>query len=423
MALFENTIRQIKRASKLMDLDQEIEAILSSPQRKIEVQLPVRMDDGSLKVYQGFRVQHNNYRGPYKGGIRFHQDVDMSEVLALSAWMTLKCAVVDIPLGGGKGGVIVNPKELSKTELERLTRKYTQMIAPFIGPKRDVPAPDVNTTPEIMSWIADEYSKIVGEESPGVVTGKPLEDGGSRGRNIATAQGGVFILNEIMKEKGIDPKNIRVIIQGYGNAGGVASELLYEAGYKIIGASDSQGGIVCKGGLNPDDLYASKEEFKSVKHYKDYIKKAGIEEAEHCKQVSNAEILEQECDVLVLAALENQLTEKNADKINAKYILELANGPTDPDADDKLKKNDVIVIPDILANAGGVTVSYFEMVQNAEKAYWTEEQVASKLKKIMVDAYKTVKENSEKYNCTMREGAFITAIQRIEEKVEELGEF
>lgn len=423
MSLFENTIKQIKKASELMDLDKEIQMILSVPQREVEVNIPVRMDDGTLRFFKGFRVQHNNYRGPYKGGIRFHPQVDMGEVNALSAWMTLKCAVVGIPLGGGKGGIIVDPKELSEGELERLTRKYIELIAPIIGPTRDVPAPDVNTNSQTMEWIADEYSKIMGEESPGVVTGKPVGNGGSKGRDTATAQGGVYVLNELMASEGLDPKKMKVVIQGFGNAGGVATKLLSTDGYEVVGVSDSQGGIICTHGIIHEDLMVCKIEKKTVSECGVHaVQLHGIEGAS-CEQVSNDELIEQECDILILAALENQVTEKNADKIKAKYVLELANGPVNPEADEILASRGITVVPDILANAGGVTVSYFEMLQNADGKYWSEEYVAKQLKEIMVNAWNEVKFNADKYNSTLREAAFITAISRIETKIRERGEF
>lgn len=421
MSLFENTLKQIKLAADTMKLDKDVEDVLEHPQREIQVNVPVKMDDGSLKIFEGFRVQHNNYMGPYKGGIRFHPQVDMSEVQALAAWMTIKCAVVGIPLGGGKGGVIVNPKELSEGELERLTRKYTELIAPVIGPETDVPAPDVNTNPQIMSWIADEYSKIVGKRSLGVVTGKPVENGGSRGRGSATAQGGVYILDEYARENGMNPEETRVVVQGYGNAGSIGARLLAEGGYIVVGASDSRGGILCSHGFDPDELMICK-----VK--KDTVTECGLDvsaaqEGMSCKKVSNEELLEAECDVLVLAALENQITANNADKIKAKVILELANGPISPEADEILHKKGIVVLPDILANAGGVTVSYFEMLQNADDNYWSKEEVQSKLKDIMVNAWKDVKENAKKYDCPLRVAAYITAISRIEEKIKERGGF
>ena len=417
MSLFENTLAQIKKAAGLMSLSSDIELLLSNPQRVIEVNVPFRMDDGSMKVVKGFRVQHNNYRGPYKGGIRYHQDVDMEEVKALAAWMSLKCAVMDIPLGGGKGGLIVNPKELSEAELERMTRGYVQLLWKNIGPERDVPAPDVNTNSKIMNWIADEYSQLVGKDSPGVVTGKPVEHGGSKGRSIATAQGGAYVLAELAKEKGLDVQNTKVIIQGFGNAGGVMAKLLAADGYQVVGVSDSQGGIYCNHGINPDEMMQCKVE-------KGTVKECGVSSAElsgmegaSCEKVTNEELLEQECDVLVLAALENQVHRQNADKVKAKYIIELANGPITPEGDEILNERGVLVVPDILANAGGVTVSYFEMLQNADGKYWEEEEVLNQLKEKMILAWHSVSENAKKYSCPLREAAVITAIQRIEDKV------
>ena len=409
MSLFENTLKQIEKAASIMGLDENVKRILSVPQREVEVTLPVKMDDGSLKIFKGFRVQHNNAAGPYKGGIRYHQQVDMGEVKALSAWMTIKCSVVGIPLGGGKGGIIVDPKQLSLGELERLTRAYVRAIEPVIGPEIDVPAPDVNTNSQIMDWFADEYSKIRGKDLRGVVTGKSLEAGGSKGRNNATAQGGVYVLEEYAKTVSLNPKETKVIIQGFGNAGGVVAKLLSKAGYEIVGVSDSQGGIFCSQGLNVDELTSCKVEKKSV------VNCGGAT----CKKVSNEELLEQECDILVLAALENQVSAKNAGNIKAKVILELANGPVMPEADEILDKKGIIAIPDILANAGGVTVSYFEMLQNADGKYWSEEEVNPKLKDIMVSAWEEVSANSKKYNCNLRDAAFITSLLRLEQKIRE----
>ncbi len=417
MSLFENTLAQIEKASTLVNLDDEIKQILSNPQRKVRVSIPIRMDDGSLKIFQGFRVQHNNAMGPYKGGFRYHPQVDIEEVKALSAWMTLKCAVVDIPLGGGKGGVMVNPKELSEAELERLTRGYVRMLEPVLGPEMDVPAPDVNTNSKMMDWFADEYSKLKGKDVRGVVTGKSLEAGGSKGRSEATAQGGVFVLEEFIEERGLIPKETKVVIQGFGNAGGVAAKLVAPLGFEIVGVSDSQGGIVCSHGIDPSGLMSCKIEKNSVKNCGVHVEELQGIEGASCRMVTNEELLEQECDILVLAALENQITIDNADQIKASVILELANGPITPEADEVLAKNDKIVIPDILANAGGVTVSYFEMLQNAKDKYWSEEEILKRLKKTMVDAWKEVHGNSQKYNCTLRKAAFATALIRLEEKI------
>jgi glutamate dehydrogenase/leucine dehydrogenase len=423
MSLFENTLKQIRKASQIMGLDSDVEKVLSKPQKEISVNIPVKMDDGRLEIFKGFRMQHNNYLGPYKGGIRLHQQVDEEEVLALSAWMTIKCAVVGIPLGGGKGGVVVNPKELSEGEKERLIRKYIELIAPVIGPTQDVPAPDVNTNAEIMSWIADEYSKIVGKDSPGVVTGKPLDKGGSKGRAAATAQGGVYVLSEYIKTIGLDPTKMKVVVQGFGNAGATVAQLLTKDGYSIIGASDSQGGLLCTHGFNPDELLSCKVDNQTVVNCGLQVSEAKSSDGMKCEKVSNEDLLEAECDILVLAALENQLTKDNAGKIKAKIVLELANGPTMPEADEILNERGIVVIPDILANAGGVTVSYFEMLQNADGNYWSEEDVNQKLKDIMVKAWQEVKANADKYSCHFREAAFITALSRLNSKVKEKGTF
>lgn len=397
-----------------MNLSKKFAMLISSPQRIIEVSIPVKMDSGEFKIFKGFRVQHNNIMGPYKGGIRYHQDVNMEEVKALAFWMTIKCSVMGLFLGGAKGGIVVDPKGLSKGELERLTRGYVRLIANDIGPTFDVPAPDVNTNSEIMAWIYDEYSKIVGKDSPGVVTGKPVDNHGSKGRDSATAQGGVFVLHELVKERGLQPGETRVVIQGFGNAGGMVAKLLAAEGYKIVGVSDSQGGIICNYGIDPHGLLECKVEKKTVKECGLHVTQLHGISGASCAKVSNEELLEQECDILVLAALENQVTKANASKIRAKFVLELANGPVDPAADEILQKSGVIVIPDILANAGGVTVSYFEMLQNAQGESWTLEEVFEKLKEKMVLAFKEVQETAEKYQCTLREAAYVKAIARIE---------
>lgn len=408
MSLFKNTLDQIEKAASLVSLNEDVLHLLSEPQRKVEVSVPVKMDDGSLRLFEGFRVQHNNVCGPYKGGFRYHTQVDMEEVKALSAWMTIKCAVVGIPLGGAKGGVVVNPKELSEGEIERLTRSYVRLLEPVIGPDTDVPAPDVNTNAKIMDWFADEYSKIKGKDMRGVVTGKSLENGGSKGRSAATAQGGVYILDEFLREKGIKPEDTTIVVQGFGNAGATAAKLLTDEGYKVVGVSDSQGGIACAHAVNPEEISSCKVDKSSVVH---------CGNPADCRRVSNEDLLELECDVLVLAAMENQLTKENADRVKAKYVLELANGPITPEADELLKQKDICVIPDILANAGGVTVSYFEMLQNADNNYLSEEEINKKLKEVMVAAWQEVKANGEKYECTLREAAYATALARLEEKL------
>lgn len=418
MSLFQNTIAQLRKASKIMKLNPHIENYLSHPQQILEVSVPVRMDSGSMKIFTGFRVQHNNARGPYKGGVRFHPQVDMEEVKALAMWMTIKCAVVGIPLGGAKGGVIVDRSQLSYRELEALTRGYTRAIAPIIGPEQDIPAPDVYTDPQIMAWMADEYSMLQGRNKLGVVTGKPLEVGGSEGRSQATSQGGIVVLHEVLSALNQRPEDTRVVIQGFGNAGSNVAKLLREAGYKIIGVSDSKGGLHCEGGIHPEDAISCK---RASKEGIGECFVAGIEyqakQGAACQKVTNEELLELDCDVLVLSALENQVTQKNAPNIKAKIILELANGPTTPEADDILNAKNVMVLPDILVNAGGVTVSYFELVQNEANYYWTAAEVAEKLKTIMVEAWKTVDQLAKKYNCTLREAAFIAALKRLEDSM------
>ncbi|MFC1599901.1 Glu/Leu/Phe/Val dehydrogenase [Patescibacteria group bacterium] len=405
MSLFQNTLKQINEAAEIMNLEEDILTILSHPKRIIQVSLPIRMDDGKVKVFEGFRVQHNDVAGPFKGGIRYHQQVDMEEVKALATWMTMKCSVVGIPLGGGKGGIIVDPKTLSKRELEQLTRKYIDRVQHNIGPNMDVPAPDVNTNGEIMAWMTDEYMKLGNINKRGVVTGKPLECGGSEGRAAATSQGGSYVWEEIAKEKGTNPGETKVVIQGFGNAGSHMARIMGEQGYKIVGVSDSKGGVYCAEGLDAPCVLKCK------------VEKGSVTECEsqcgECKQVTNEELITAECDILVLAALENQVTEENAANVKAKYIIELANGPITPEADKILEKNDVLVIPDILANAGGVTVSYFELVQNEAGYYWTADKVQRRLKPIMIKAYQRVSEMMQEHKCSMRQAAFISAMDRL----------
>ena len=423
MSLFDNTLKQIDRASEIIGLSDDIRNILSTPQRKVEVSLPIMMDDETLRIFQGFRVQHNNLMGPYKGGFRYHQQVDMEEVKALAAWMTIKCAVLGLPLGGAKGGIIVNPKELSDAEIERLTREYARKLEPVVGPDRDVPAPDVNTNAKIMDIFADEYSKIKGEDCPGVVTGKSLDAGGSKGRSTATAQGGIYVLGEYMKKTGKKPSETKVVIQGFGNAGGFAAKIIAELAYEIVGVSDSKGGIVCSHGINPNELMSCKIEKKTVKDCGIHVSEISGMDGSTCRMLGHLEILEQECDVLILAALENQITVDNAHQIKAKVILELANGPITPEADEILKEKGIIVIPDILANAGGVTVSYFEMLQNISGETWAEDKVNENLKEKMIIAWEEVSLNAEKHSCSLREAAFITALKSLESKIKSEGKF
>lgn len=398
---FENALKQLQNAASILKIDTSIHEELKSPKRVLMVSIPVKMDSGETKVFTGFRSQYNDALGPFKGGIRYHWNVSLDEVKALSFWMTMKCAVVGIPLGGGKGGIIVNPKELSEGELERLSRGYIQAIYKYIGPTQDVPAPDVYTTPQIMGWMLDEYEKLVGEHAPGVITGKPLALGGSAGRGFSTAQGGVYVLQEAVKKMGWNPREVSVAIQGFGNAGSFMAKILYSLGYKIVAASDSKGGVKNLNGLDVEKLDQHKEKTGSV---------MGFEGSE---TISNEELLEMDVHVIIPAALENVITAENAERVKAKMIVELANGPVTPEADEILHKNGILFVPDILSNAGGVTVSYFEQVQNAMNYYWTEQEVLEKLEKIMVNAFHEVWETKEKFNIDMRTAAFVRAVERV----------
>ena len=401
---FEVAQRQLNECAKVLKLDANVHAILRVPMRELHMSLPVRMDDGTIRVFQGFRVQYNDARGPTKGGIRFHPAETIDTVRALAAWMTWKCALLDLPLGGGKGGVVCNPKEMSQGELERLSRAYIQGVWQFIGPDKDSPAPDVYTNPQIMAWMMDEYSKIAGKNQFGVVTGKPLGLGGSAGRGDATARGGLYTLREAAKECGINLKKATVAVQGYGNAGYYGASLAESLfGCRIIAVSDSKGGILNKEGLNPEKVGEHKARTGSVINFP------------NAKTISNEDLLALEVDILIPAALENVITEKNAPKIKAKIIAELANGPTTPEADNIIYKNGIHVIPDFLCNAGGVTVSYFEMVQNFYMYYWDEKEVRQRLDKKMTTAYHSVLDTSKKYNINMRQAAYVVAVQRVVE--------
>ncbi|MBI4407060.1 MAG: Glu/Leu/Phe/Val dehydrogenase [Candidatus Kerfeldbacteria bacterium] len=399
---FKSAQQQLDKAAKLMGLDASVHARLKLPKREIHFSVPVRMDNGDVRVFEAYRVQYDNSRGPNKGGIRFHPDTDISEVKALAFWMTFKCATVGIPLGGGKGGVTVNPKVLSVRELERLSRGFIRGLRNDIGPDIDIPAPDVYTTPQIMAWMMDEYNTLHSGHKPGVITGKPLAVGGSAGRGYSTAQGGVYVMLELAKKMKLK-KGATVVIQGFGNAGSYMAKILTQKGYKIVGLSDSRGGIVNLKGLDPVAVEKHKVKTGSVQNY------AGA------KNVTNAQILTTPCDILVPAALENVILKENAGKLRCKAVVELANGPTTPEADEKLFKKGIIVVPDILANAGGVTVSYFEQVQNAYNYYWTEKEVLAKLEPIMVESFDAVWAAKEKYKCDMRTGAYIHAAKRIEQ--------
>ncbi|MGQ9622387.1 MAG: Glu/Leu/Phe/Val family dehydrogenase [Candidatus Caldatribacteriaceae bacterium] len=401
---FEVAQAQLDECAKIMKLDHGIHQFLRVPMREVHVSLPVRMDDGSVKVFQGFRVQYNDAKGPTKGGIRFHPEETIDTVRALAAWMTWKCAVMDLPLGGAKGGVICNPKEMSQVELERLSREYVRAVYTFIGPDKDVPAPDVYTNPQIMAWMMDEYSKMAGKNQFGVITGKPLPLGGSKGRDKATAWGGTVAIREAAKVLGIDLAKATVAIQGYGNAGYYAARLVRSFfGSKVVAVSDSKGGIFNPQGIDSEEALKCKSETSSV------VNLPGAQ------RISNEDLLELEVDILIPAALEGVITAKNAPRIKAKVVAELANGPTTPEADNILHERKVHVIPDFLCNAGGVTVSYFEMVQNFYMYYWEEEEVLERLDKKMTTAYHTVLETSKKYGVHMRLGAYITAVSRVVE--------
>ena len=398
---------QLDEAAEIMGLEPSVHELLRWPLREFHVRLPVRMDDGNVQVFHGFRVQYNDSRGPTKGGLRFHPDETSDTVRALAAWMTWKTAVVDIPLGGGKGGIICNPKEMSQGELERLSRTYIRAIGHYIGEETDVPAPDVYTTPQIMAWMMDEYSVMRGYNVPGVITGKPLPLGGSAGRGDATARGGMYTIREAAKILGIDLSKATVAIQGYGNAGQFAHQLVVDLfGAKVVAVSDSKGGVFDDHGLDFDKVIEWKQQEGTVATY---------ECCEGTKRITNEELLELDVDVLIPAALENQIGAWNAAKITAKIVAELANGPTTPEGDEILHKNGVYVIPDFLCNAGGVTVSYFEQVQNAYDFYWEEDEVYEKLDKKMTAAFRAVHKAAQSYGVHNRMGAYIVSVARVAE--------
>ncbi len=400
---FDKFLAQLAKTREFVKIEDNIYRQLESVQRFLEVNIPVKMDNGEVKVFRGFRSQYNNARGPFKGGIRFHQNVNEGEVKALSAWMAFKTAVVGIPLGGGKGGVIVNPKELSAGELERLARGYIRAIAPIIGDRVDVPAPDVNTDPRIMGWMLDEYEQVRGHHEAGVITGKPISIGGSKARGYSTAQGGVYILDEAVKKLGL-PKNATVSIQGFGNAGMNAAKILHGKGFKVISVSDSRGVAVNSAGLDIDEVIAHKEKTGSLAGYS----KAGNDSPE-------------DADIFIPAALENSVTGEYAEKIRAKLVIELANGPLAKEAEEVFAKKGTIIAPDILTNAGGVVVSYFEQVQNAYGYYWEEAEVLGKLEKIMRRSFDEVWKVSEEKKTTLRNAAYIIAVSRIAEAMRARG--
>lgn len=401
---YDNVLSVMDRAAELLGYEQSDYDMLKYPERELKVSIPVEMDDGTVKVFEGYRVQHSTSRGPAKGGIRYHQDVNMDEVKALAAWMTFKCAVVNIPYGGGKGGVVVNPSTLSKGELRRLTRRFTAMIAPIIGPEQDVPAPDVGTTPEVMGWIMDTYSMLNGRCIHGVVTGKPIEIGGALGRKEATGRGVMQSAKLILKKNGVDLQRATVAVQGLGNVGGTTAKLLHKKGCKIVAVSDVSGAIYCETGLDIPGI------LKHISAPKTFVDTYNAEGVSH---ISNEELLELPVTLLVPAALENQLNADNADRIKAQFIVEAANGPTTPEADEIFAKKGITLVPDILANAGGVVVSYFEWVQNIQSVSWTEDEVNAKLTDIMTNAFTAVYELSKKRGISLRMAAYLIAMDRV----------
>jgi glutamate dehydrogenase/leucine dehydrogenase len=402
---FQNAMSQLNKAAQIKNFGDEFIARLREPNRDIRITIPVKLDNGTLKIFEGYRVQYNNTRGPYKGGIRYHPDTEVNEVKALGFWMMLKCAVANIPMGGSKGGIAVEPKDLSKGELERLSRGWVRGLSDVIGPHKDVPAPDVNTTSEIMAWMTDEFGKITGDKTGAAFTGKPIENGGSEGRGEATGRGGFYVFDSLRAQIGL-PEKCRVVIQGFGKVGGNAARIFAENGHTVIAVSDSKSAIVKEDGLDLEKVEAHKKNT------------GGLKDFPEAKNITNEELLELPCDLLVPAAFENVITEANANNIQAKVILELANGPTTPEADEILFKKGIPVIPDILANSGGVTVSYFEWDQNLKKEHWTEQEVLVKLKSLMDDASKKVFERATESKTSLRMGAFILALERIKEKMQ-----
>ncbi len=400
MTAFDNAQAQLDKAAEKASMKPEDTTFLKAPKRILQVSFPVKMDDGKTEYFNGYRVQYNDARGPTKGGIRFHPQADLDEVKALAFWMTIKNAVVDVPYGGGKGGVEVDPKKHSRAELERVSREFIKAIHDVIGPTKDVPAPDVYTNPQVMGWMLDEYEAIKKEHLPGMITGKPLELGGSKGRSYSTAMGGAYVLKEAVEKFDLDPLKTTVAIQGFGNAGRHMARILDDWGYKVVAVSDSKTGVYHEEGLDIPEAIRHKEERGSL-------------ETLDAEKVTNEELLELDVDVLVPAAMENQVTKENAQNIKAKIVLELANGPVTPEADEILEKKGVTAIPDVLANAGGVAVSYFEWVQNNYGYYWEEDDVLAQLEKKMVQSFNDIHATVKEKDTSYREAAFILAVERI----------
>lgn len=401
--------QQLDNVAQRLELNQQVYERLRYPRRILTVSIPTVMDDGSVQAFTGYRVQHNMFRGPVKGGIRYHPNVTLDEVTALSMWMTWKCALVDIPFGGAKGGVICNPKQMSQAELERMTRRFTSELMIIIGPDKDIPAPDVNTNAQVMAWILDTYSMNVGHQVPSVVTGKPISVGGSLGREEATGRGCMYTVMEAMKHLKMPLEGVRVAVQGFGNVGQIAVRLLQREGARIVAASDSQGGVHNPKGLDVAAMAAHKKEAGTIQSYP------------KGDAVTNEELLEVDCDVLIPAALENQITTRNADRIQAKIVAEGANGPTTPGADRILFDRGIFLVPDILANAGGVTVSYFEWVQGLMEYFWSEEEVNEKLERIMRKAFQSTLDVSVREKVDMRIAAYMLAVARTAEAGSTLG--
>jgi glutamate dehydrogenase (NAD(P)+) len=408
---FEIAKQQFNRAADYLDLEPSMRHVLESAKRQLIVSIPVKMDGGEVQVFEGYRVQHNIARGPAKGGIRYHPNVTLDEVKALASWMTWKCATVGIPYGGGKGGVICDPKSLSKNELERLTRRYAFEIAPIIGPDRDIPAPDVYTDEQTMAWIMDTISMVRGHTELGVVTGKPISLGGSQGRKEATARGCLYALREACKVRKMSLRGARVAVHGFGNAGANIARLVAEDGARVVAACDSKAGIYAESGIDVPAALKHKAVTNSL---------AGLKGT---KELSPEDIIEVDCDILLPSALENAITLSNVGRVKAKIIAELANGPTTPGADRVLADRDVFLVPDILANAGGVTVSYYEWVQDQNSFFWTEQQINETLEQTMKSAFRAVHNTAQRYDTDMRTGAYILAVDRVAEATSVRGIF
>ena len=406
---YEMAVQQFEEAADKLNLSEDMREILRQPKRELTVHFPVRLDNGRIKTFTGYRIQHNVNRGPAKGGIRYSPEVTLDEVKALAMWMTWKCAVVGIPYGGAKGGVICDPKSMSPSELERLTRRYATEISIIIGPHGDIPAPDVNTNSQVMAWIMDTYSMHEGYSIPAVVTGKPLSIGGSEGRNDATATGVLFVTRQAAKRIGMPLRGARVSIQGYGNAGSIAARLFHNEGCKVVAVSDTHGGIYNESGLDPSTVLRHKQE------------KGSVIDFPRAQRVGIQDVLELPCDILIPAATEGVITTKNADRVQARIVTEAANGPTTPEADKILFARDITVVPDILANAGGVTVSYFEWVQDLQSFFWGVEEITQKLEVIMNRAFAAVAEKADQHSCDMRLAANMLAISRVAEATQVRG--